>query len=278
MNPPELESVAYWLAVAQQDCGRTEARALLRQALGCGDSVLLAYPERAVSAAQASALQAMLAARRAGQPLAYILGSREFFSREFVVGPAVLIPRPETEGLVEWALALMANRPWQVLDLGTGSGCVGVTIAAECPLAQVTLVDSSSAALACAAQNAARFAPLNTECLVGDWFSAVGDRQFDCIVSNPPYIADQDPHLQQGDLRFEPLTALASGADGLTALSQIIAAAPRYLRPGAYLLLEHGYDQALACAELLHAAAWHEIQCRPDLAGLPRLTGAQWRA
>jgi release factor glutamine methyltransferase len=214
--------------------------------------------------------------RDAGEPIAYITGSREFHGREFRVTPAVLIPRPETELLVELALQrLPVDAPCRVLDLGAGSGCIGITIAAERPQVQVTLVDASQAALEIGRTNAAQWAPANTTLLHSDWYSAVANERFDLIVANPPYVADGDAHLQQGDLRFEPRSALASGVDGLNDLQRIIAQAPQHLRAGGWLLLEHGFDQTVACAWLLEAAGFQEVFNTHDLADIPRVSGGR---
>ena len=247
---------------------------LLREVLQQSDAWLLAHGDDAITAEQSQQYAALVARRVAGEPIAYITGRREFHGREFVASPAVLIPRPETELLVELALKrLPAAAPCRVLDLGAGSGCIGITIAAERPQAQVTLVDASDAALEIARANAAQWAPGNTRLLHSDWYSAIADERYDLIVSNPPYVAEGDAHLQQGDLRFEPRTALAAGADGLNDLQRIIAGAPQYLRAGGWLLLEHGFDQAVACAWLLAAAGFQSIVNVPDLGGMPRVSG-----
>lgn len=247
---------------------------LLRVVLQRDDAWLLAHDDDELTAAQSQQYAALVARRIDGEPVAYITGRREFHGREFTVTPAVLIPRPETELLVELALQrLPAGVPCRVLDLGAGSGCIGVTIAAERPQAQVTLVDASTSALAIARANAARWAPANTTALRSDWYAAIGDERYDLIVSNPPYVADGDAHLQQGDLRFEPRTALAAGADGQRDLRRIIAQAPQHLRKGGWLLLEHGFDQADACAQLLAAAGFRDVTTVPDLAGIPRVSG-----
>jgi release factor glutamine methyltransferase len=162
-----------------------------------------------------------------------------------------------------------------VLDLGAGSGCIGITIAAERPQAQVILIDGSAAALEIVRVNAAQWAPANTTILHSDWYAAIGAERYDLIVSNPPYVADGDAHLQQGDLRYEPSSALTAGSDGLRDLRAIIAQAPQYLRAGGWLLLEHGFDQAEDCAQLLAAAGLQEIFNAPDLAGIPRVSGGR---
>ncbi len=269
-------SIRTALAVAQQAVGRVEARALLRETVNQSDAWLLAHGEDELTVEQSARYDALIARRMAGEPVAYILGSREFCSRTFKITPAVLIPRPETELLVEQALhRVPAGDPCRVLDLGTGSGCIGIAIAAERPRAQVTLVELSDAALQVAGANAAQLAPVNTLLLRSHWFEALGDRRFDLIVSNPPYIADGDAHLAQGDLRFEPRTALAAGEDGLRELRHIINNAPQHLSAGGWLLLEHGHDQAALCAELLASADFTEVFGIQDLSGIPRVSGGR---
>lgn len=266
------------LDAAQQATDRIEARVLLREVLKQNDAYLLAHGDDTLSAEQAQQYVALVVRRVAGEPVAYITGRREFFGREFVVNPSVLIPRSETELLVELALQrLPAGTPARVLDLGAGSGCIGITLAAERPQAQATLLDASEAALEIARANAAQWAPGNTTLLHSDWYSAVGAERYDLIVANPPYVAEGDAHLQQGDLRFEPHTALAAGADGLNDLQRIIAQAPLHLRAGGWLLLEHGFDQAVACAWLLEAAGFQDVFNAPDLAGVPRVSGGRFQ-
>ena len=275
---PGAPTIREALDAAQQATDRIEARVLLREVLNQSDAYLLAHGDDTLTAEQAQQYVALVVRRVAGEPVAYLTGRREFFGREFVVNPTVLIPRPETELLVELALQRVpAGAPAHVLDLGAGSGCIGITIAAERPQAQVTLVDASEAALEIARANAAQWAPDNTRLLHSDWFSAVAAEQYDLIVANPPYVAEEDMHLQQGDLRFEPRTALAAGADGLNDLRRIIAQAPRHLRAGGGLLLEHGYDQAAACAQLLAAAGFKDVFNARDLAGVPRVSGGHLR-
>lgn len=275
---PGAPTIREALDAAQQATDRIEARVLLREVLNQSDAYLLAHGEDTLTAEQAQQYVALVVRRVAGEPVAYLTGRREFFGREFVVNPAVLIPRPETELLVELALQRVpAGAPAHVLDLGAGSGCIGITIAAERPQARVTLVDASEAALDIARANAAQWAPGNTRLLHSDWFSAVAAEQYDLIVANPPYVAEDDIHLQQGDLRFEPRTALTAGADGLNDLRRIIAQAPRHLRAGGGLLLEHGYDQAAACAQLLAAAGFKDVFNARDLAGVPRVSGGHLR-
>lgn len=273
---PGAPTIREALDAAQQATSRTEARVLLRQVLQQSDAWLLAHDDELMTTDQAQQYVALVVRRVAGEPIAYITGRREFYGREFQVTPAVLIPRPETELLVELALQrLPAGASARVLDLGTGSGCIGITLAAERPQAQVTLVDVSKDALEIAQTNAGRWAPVNTRLLHSDWYSAIADEPYGLIVANPPYIAEGDAHLQQGDLRFEPHTALAAGVDGLNDLQRIIARAPQHLRTEGWLLLEHGHDQAVACAWLLEAAGFQDVFNAPDLAGVPRVSGGR---
>lgn len=254
-----------------------EARLLLSAASGVANALIAAFPEREVEAQAAARFVEMARRRAAGEPVAYILGVREFYGREFRVGPDVLIPRHETELLVELALERMArDKPLHALDLGTGSGAIAVTLACEVPGLTMTAVDLSEAALRVARDNASRLAPrADVRFAQGRWFEPLGEARFDLIVSNPPYVAAGDPHLSQGDLRFEPRGALAAGVGGLDDLRIIIGEAPRHLAPGAWLLLEHGHDQGAACRELLAAAGLETPQTWRDLAGLDRVSGAR---
>ena len=260
------------LAVARGAIPAGEARLLLREILGCSAAQISAYPERCLSAGQAQRFAEMLERRVAGEPVAYLLGEREFYGRSFRVTPAVLIPRPETELIVELVLErLGAGAAPRILDLGTGSGALAVTLALEIPAAQVTAVDFSPTALAVAAANGAVLGA-QVRFVESDWFAAVGANAFDFIVSNPPYIADDDPHLGQGDVRFEPSTALASGPLGMDDLHRIAAAAPAFLAPGGWLLMEHGYDQAAMVRDLLCRHRFVDVGSARDLAGIERVT------
>ena len=249
-----------------------EARVLMRHVLGCDDSHLIVHGNQALTAAQAEAFEALAARRSRGEPVAYLTGFREFFRLEFEVTPAVLIPRPETERLVEAALArIPAQSECRVLELATGSGCVAVAIALNRSRARVTATDASRAALAVARENAARHqAPV--EFVESDWFAALAGRRFEWIVANPPYVAAQDPCLAQGDLRFEPRTALIAGTDGLDCIRLIIMHARAHLAPGGGLLLEHGYDHAGRCRALLAGAGFHHVTSHRDLAGIERVS------
>ena len=252
---------------------RIEARALAVHAWQVETAWLIAHDTDVRDAAQAAAFLALLEQRLAGRPIAYLTGKREFYGRDFRVTSDVLIPRPETELLVDQALLhLGPGQPLRVLDLGTGSGCVSVTIALERPHAIVTAVDRSPAALAVAEGNA-RALGARVRLLQGDWFAALAGERFDLIVANPPYIAAADPHLGHGDVRFEPLGALASGSDGFDDLRRIVGDAPAHLMPGAWLWLEHGFEQADLTQRLLGAAGLQQVQTRVDAAGLPRISG-----
>jgi release factor glutamine methyltransferase len=254
-----------------------EARALMRHVLGCDDGYLIAHGNEALTAAQAEAFEALAARRGAGEPVAYLTGYREFFGLEFELTPAVLIPRPETELLVELALErVLPQSESRVLDLGAGSGCVAIAVARHRPRAQVVAVDSAADAVELARRNAKRLGTPNVRVVRSDWFAALTRERFDVIAANPPYVAAGDPHLDTGDLRFEPRAALVAGPVGTECIAAIAAAAPAYLNPDGWLLFEHGPEQGAASRELLRAAgfAW-EIRTWRDLAGLERVSGAQ---
>ncbi|MCE5232866.1 MAG: peptide chain release factor N(5)-glutamine methyltransferase [Mizugakiibacter sp.] len=257
------------------DAARLEAELLLAHALGRPRAWLYAHAGDAVDAAQQAAFAALLARRAAGEPVAYLVGTRGFWSLELEVTPATLIPRPETELLVELALArLPADAETRVADLGTGSGAVALAIARERPRARVLATDASAEALAVARRNAQRLGIANVAFAQGDWCAALGDaRDLDLIVANPPYIAAGDPHLDEGDLRFEPATALASGADGLDAIRIIVRDARAHLCPGGWLLFEHGFDQGAAVRALLAAHGYREVFTARDLEGRERVSG-----
>ena len=252
-----------------------EAAILLAHVLARPRSWLLAWPEHEPTTDECARFAALVEARARGEPVAYLIGRRGFWTFELEVTPAVLIPRPETERLVELALArLPAERQARVADLGTGSGAIALALASERPRAQVVASDASSAALELARRNARRLGLERVAFVEGDWCAALGARMFDLIASNPPYIAAADPHLARGDLRFEPAAALASGADGLDALRSIVAQARFHLGEGGWLLLEHGHDQGAAVRSLL-AAGYREIGTERDHAGHERVTFAR---
>jgi len=246
-----------------------EARLLLAAATGFSEASVLAHPERTLPTdAEARFLE--FAARRArGEPIAYILGEKEFYGLPLAVNPAVLIPRPETELLVELALA---RKPASVLDLGTGSGAIALALKRHLPQTRVIGVEASMAALAVAARNAVKLG-LDVELRHGLWFAPVAGERFDLLVSNPPYIAKGDPHLEQGDLPFEPRQALVSGTDGLDSMREIARSAPAHLNPGGWLLVEHGFGQEQAVRALLQQAGFEGISTWPDLAGIARVSG-----
>jgi release factor glutamine methyltransferase len=259
--------------IAQSGLPPLEARMLLERVLGKTRAWLIAHADEAASAETEQAFAALAARRRAGDPIAYILGEREFYGLDFKVAPAVLIPRTETELLLELALArIPGNTAARVLDLGTGSGAIAVALAKERPQARLTAVDVDYAALSVARANAKRHG-VGVRFFCGDWFGALSGEVFDLIVSNPPYVAAEDPHLAMGDLRFEPKRALVGGDDGLDCIRAIVANAGSHLGPGAWLLFEHGYDQAEACRAQLEAAGYRQVQTWPDLAGIPRVSG-----
>lgn len=253
---------------------RLEARMLLEHVLQKPRAWMLAHDTDPIEAWQAQQYQALATRRLAGEPMAYLVGHREFMGHDFAVTPDVLIPRPETELLVETALAWLADRPEAaVLDLGTGSGVIAVSIALGAPRAAVTATDASAAALQVAVRNAARLGA-RVDFAQGSWYDALPARaRYDLIVSNPPYIARDDQHLDQGDLRFEPRNALTDGADGLRDLAVIVAGAAARLRPGGALWVEHGWDQAAAVRQLLAAAGFDQITSRRDLSGIERISG-----
>ncbi|GAB1394222.1 peptide chain release factor N(5)-glutamine methyltransferase [Rhodocyclaceae bacterium] len=263
------------LTSARARIAPAEARLLLGHLLQQSTAWLEAHRDDPVDAAIEQQMSALVGRRSAGEPMAYLIGVREFYGRDFVVTPDVLIPRPETELLVDIAKEKVgAGGTAQILDLGTGSGCIAVTLALECADAKVTAVDASAAALAVAQKNAQQLGA--SVCFVeSDWFAALSVQAFDLIVANPPYVAAGDAHLSQGDLRFEPQGALTDHADGLTALRHIITHAPGWLRPGGWLFCEHGYDQAVAVQGLLEAAGLTDIEQHRDLAGIVRCSGAR---
>jgi release factor glutamine methyltransferase len=250
-----------------------EARLLLQHVLKVNRAWLIAHSNDTLTSEQYVAFEAFLQRRINGEPIAHILGAREFFGLPLKVTTDTLIPRPDTETLVEQALAIIPQQSsYQVLDLGTGTGAIALAIAKNRPLAHVTAVDFSESALAVACENAGNLAIHNVTFLHSHWFSALNNQLFDVIVSNPPYIAENDPHLSLGDVRFEPKSALTSGADGLDDIRHIIKQAPQHLNPNGWLSLEHGYDQAKAVAELLAQAHFKEIGHGLDLAGIQRVT------
>jgi release factor glutamine methyltransferase len=253
-----------------------ENRILLCEATGLTRVQLITQGDRALTPDEASRLDDLVARRLRGEPIAYIVGRREFFGLDFQVGPAVLIPRPDTELIVELSLERLPENAPRLLDMGTGSGAIAVAVAHTRPDADVTALDVSRDALAVAQANAAANGA-RVRFLESSWFDALtAGETFDVIASNPPYIAAGDDHLAQGDLRFEPVGALTDHADGLSALRIIIAGSPRHLLPGGWLLLEHGYDQAAAVRTLLVDAGFADVQSWRDLAGIERVSGGRF--
>ena len=279
MSPDPAPTVADALASARGlGLDRLDAQWLLAHHLRQSRTWLLAHDDRPLPAATVQAYGADCRRRAAGEPLAYLLGEWEFCGLRLRVTPDVLVPRPETELLVDWALELLCgplakNPAPQVLDLGTGSGAIALALKQRWPAAEVSAVDVSAAALAVACDNALRLG-LALNFVQGDWWQPLPGRHFDLVVSNPPYVAGADPHLAA--LQHEPLSALTPGGDGLSALACIVESAPAHLKPGAWLLLEHGHDQDAAVRAQLAAAGFDRILSRADLAGLPRCGGGRW--
>ena len=271
-----IESLLSNVELPDSPTPRLDAELLLAQALGKSRGYLHTWPEREPEASQLERFQAALARRRAGEPVAYILGRQGFWSLDLDVASHTLIPRPDTELLVETALALLPATPLQVLDLGTGTGAIALALACERPAWQVTGVDRVAEAVALAQGNGTRLQLANARFAESCWFSALAWQRFQLIVSNPPYIAAADPHLSQGDVRFEPSSALVAGIDGLDDIRLIIEQAPEHLLAGGWLLLEHGFDQAEAVRELLAQRGFAAVDSRRDLGGHQRISLGQW--
>ena len=274
MNLPADVGAALALARAS-GLERLDAQLLLAAAMQQSRAWLLGHDDEALSKHLAARITAQIAQRAAGMPLAYIVGEKEFHGLLLKVTPDTLVPRPDTETLVDWALEILQLLPGEpaVVDLGTGSGAIALAIKHRHPAAAVQAVELSTAALAIAQDNARRLG-LALRFHQGDWWQPRAGQRFDLIVSNPPYIAGSDPHLPA--LRFEPLEALTPGGDGMAALLALIDGAPDHLRPGGWLLLEHGYDQAEAVAAALRLRGFTEPALRLDLGGQPRVSGARW--
>ena len=270
------EQISAILNMTQAE-SRIEASLLCQHLLVVNRAWLISHENDFLDANQQVAFEALVQRRLNGEPMAYILGSREFYGLPLKTTSATLIPRPDTETLVEAALAKIPQKAnFNILDLGTGTGAVALAIAKHRPNCKLTAVDASSAALSVALENSQALKLNNVRLLESDWFSALNlDKEaerFDVIISNPPYIAQDDEHLKQGDLRFEPLSALASGVDGLDDIRKIIQDAPDYLNPNGWLMLEHGYDQADAVYLLLKARGFSQIDHAKDIAGTLRVT------
>ena len=275
---PVGPTVAAALAAARAlGLARLDAHALLGHLLRRPRGWLIAHDDAELTAIEARAFEALTARRAAGEPLAYLVGEREFHGLRLAVDRATLVPRPETELLVDWAIEWLREAAGksahpQVLDLGTGSGAIALAVKHACPFAAVSALDLSPDALAVARRNGAALR-LEIEWLASDWCSALGERRFDLLLSNPPYIAEGDPHL--GALAHEPALALTAGPQGLDALRRVIAVAPGHLSPGGGLLLEHGHEQGAAVRRLLADGGFAAIETRLDLAGRPRCSGGR---
>ena len=275
---PDAPSAARLLAQARAAIDAVDAEHLLLHVLARPRSWLFAHADDAVTATEAAAFRALVERRAQGEPVAYLTGTQGFWSLELAVTPATLIPRPETERLVELALErLPAGVAVRVADLGTGSGAIALAIARERPQAQVIATDASAAALEVARANAERNRVRNVQFRQGDWLVPLAGERFDLIASNPPYIADGDPHLSAGDLRFEPPTALSSGADGLDAIRVIVRDARALLQPGGWLLLEHGWDQGDAVRALLQGGGYGDVATEQDLEARDRISLGRMR-
>ncbi|MBA1290063.1 peptide chain release factor N(5)-glutamine methyltransferase [Pseudomonas japonica] len=251
---------------------RLDIELLLAAALGKTRSYLRTWPERIVGTEAAQVFASYLERRRQGEPVAYILGQQGFWSLDLEVAPHTLIPRPETELLVELALQCLPAEQARALDLGTGTGAIALALGRERSGWQVVAVDRVPEAVALAERNRARLGLVNVSVRASHWFSALEGERFDLIVSNPPYICSEDPHLSAGDVRFEPSSALVSGRDGLDDIRHIIANAPSHLVSAGWLLLEHGYDQAPRVRELMAQQGFEQIESREDLGGHERVT------
>ncbi len=262
---------------SDSDSAALDADCLLCAVLSCTRTYLRTWPEQELTPEQVEQAEQLAARREQGEPVAYILGVREFWSLPLQVSPATLIPRPDTEALVEWALTLLSDKGQgqKALDLGTGTGAIALALKSEMPALSMWALEREPAALDLARRNAARLG-FQVNFLASNWFAALNERNFQLIVSNPPYIDVADPHLSQGDVRFEPHTALVAEEDGLADIRQIIEQAPDYLAPGGWLLLEHGWQQAEAVRELLLARGFHAVITRQDLGGQERVSGGQW--
>ncbi|HHA1504335.1 TPA: peptide chain release factor N(5)-glutamine methyltransferase [Enterobacter ludwigii] len=271
----------HWLRQAASELYASEspkrdAEILLEFVTGKARTYLLAFGETQLSAEQEAQLATLLARRKTGEPVAHLVGEREFWSLPLYVSPATLIPRPDTECLVEQALSRLPAQACRILDLGTGTGAIALALASERPDCEVTAVDVMPDAVALAQRNVARLGFPNVTVLQSSWFSALDNRTFGMIVSNPPYIDEHDPHLTQGDVRFEPLTALVSANEGLADIVHIVTTSRQHLLPGGWLLVEHGWTQGDAVRDVFIAAGYRAVETCRDYGGNDRLTLGQW--
>ncbi|AHE70281.1 peptide chain release factor N(5)-glutamine methyltransferase [Enterobacter ludwigii] len=271
----------HWLRQAASELSASEspkrdAEILLEFVTGKVRTYLLAFGETQLSAEQEAQLATLLARRKTGEPVAHLVGEREFWSLPLYVSPATLIPRPDTECLVEQALSRLPAQACRILDLGTGTGAIALALASERPDCEVTAVDVMPDAVALAQRNVARLGFPNVTVLQSSWFSALDNRTFGMIVSNPPYIDEHDPHLTQGDVRFEPLTALVAANEGLADIVHIVTTSRQHLLPGGWLLVEHGWTQGDAVRDVFIAAGYRAVETCRDYGGNDRLTLGQW--
>ncbi|MEZ2377680.1 MULTISPECIES: peptide chain release factor N(5)-glutamine methyltransferase [Enterobacter] len=271
----------HWLRQAASELSASEspkrdAEILLEFVTGKARTYLLAFGETQLSAEQEAQLATLLARRKTGEPVAHLVGEREFWSLPLYVSPATLIPRPDTECLVEQALSRLPTQACRILDLGTGTGAIALALASERPDCEVTAVDVMPDAVALAQRNVARLGFPNVTVLQSSWFSALDNRTFGMIVSNPPYIDEHDPHLTQGDVRFEPLTALVAANEGLADIVHIVTTSRQHLLPGGWLLVEHGWTQGDAVRDVFIAAGYRAVETCRDYGGNDRLTLGQW--
>lgn len=263
--------------LSSEESAGLDTEILLALALNKDRTFLYTWPDHTLSADQYSHFLACVERRRQGQPIAYITGSREFWGLELTVTPATLIPRPETEHLVDIALRTLPEAIEQrVLELGTGSGAIALALAKERPRWHIIATDVSDDALEIARKNAATLAIQNVKFISSHWYQKLENSKFNLIISNPPYVASHDPHLQRGDLRFEPKLALSAGKDGLDAMREIVAGAPQHLNAGGWLMLEHGFDQREAVCLLMESQHFSKIQCFQDYGARERATIGQW--
>lgn len=278
--PPTIAGLIEQSAKCLQELSESpllDAEVLLCHCLSKTRSFLRAWPEHQPTPAQITHFEALLGERQRGVPVAHLTGHREFWSRDFIVNADVLIPRPDTELLVELALAqLTANEPAKVIDLGTGSGIVAITVALERPRTNVLACDLSENALRIAKLNGEHLAAHNVTFVQSDWFSAIDAIDFDLILSNPPYIDENDPHLTQGDVRFEPKSALISRDQGLQDIGRLVNQSRQHLKPGGQLLIEHGYDQPTSVQRIFNHYGYCQTTTHNDLSGHPRVTSGIW--
>jgi release factor glutamine methyltransferase len=283
LSSPTVVSIQTALSQASQqlqhisDSAALDAEVLLCHCLGKSRSFLRAWSDKPLTSEQAEPFWSLIEQRRQGQPIAYLTGEREFWSRMFTVTPDVLIPRPDSELLIEISLRLLAGQhARKILELGTGSGILAITLAAELALANILATDLSPAALSIAQQNATNMQIPNIIFLQSNWFESISETGFDLILSNPPYIPVDDIHLQLGDVRFEPQTALVSADNGLRDIGILVDQARTHLKPGGFLLIEHGYNQHNAVQGIFNAFNYQQVATHHDLSGNPRVTSGVW--